>query len=325
MNYPDIRLRRLRAMPALRELVAETRLDPSDFVMPYFVRPGTNVRNPISSMPGNFQLSVDTLVEECKATHDEGVKSVMLFGIPSNKDAVGSEAYAEDGIVQQAIRAVREAVPELIVSTDVCLCEYTDHGHCGVLKDGTVVNDATLELLCETATSHAQAGAQIVAPSDMMDGRVGAIRKALDGSGHEDTVIMVHAAKYASSFYGPFRDAAESPPQSGDRRGYQMDARNAREALREVSLDLNEGADIIMIKPALSYLDVIRSVRDTCQAPIAAYSVSGEFSMVKAAAEKDWIDEKSVALEILTSIKRAGADIIITYWARDAARWIKEG
>ncbi len=325
MNYPDIRLRRLRALPALREMVAETRLHASDFVMPYFVRPGSKVRIPIESMPGNFQLSVDELVEECKGAHEEGVSSVMLFGIPSSKDAVGSEAYAEDGIVQQAVRAVREAVPGLIVQTDVCLCEYTDHGHCGVLKDECVDNDATLELLCETAVSHAQAGAHLVAPSDMMDGRVEAIRMALNNAGHEDTIIMVHAAKYASAFYGPFRDAAESPPQKGDRRGYQMDSRNAREAMREVAMDLSEGADIIMIKPALSYLDVIRSARDFCDAPIAAYNVSGEFSMVKAAAANGWIDEKNVAMEILTSIKRAGADIITSYWARDAVRWLKEG
>ena len=290
MSYPDIRLRRLRALPALRELVAETRLHPADFVMPYFVRPGTKVRNPIESMPGNFQLSIDELVAECRGAFEDGVKSVMLFGIPSTKDSVGSEAYAEDGIVQQAVRAVREAVPELIVQTDVCLCEYTDHGHCGILKDDTVDNDATLDLLCQTAVSHAEAGAHIVAPSDMMDGRVEAIRKALNEAGHTDTVIMAHAAKYASAFYGPFRDAAESPPQQGDRRGYQMDPRNASEAKREVVLDVAEGADIIMIKPALSYLDVIHSARELCRTPIAAYNVSGEFSMVKAAAEKGWVD-----------------------------------
>lgn len=325
MKYPDIRLRRLRASPQLRELVAETRLHPSDFVMPYFVRAGTKVRNPIASMPGNFQLSIDELVKECKGAHDEGVMSVMLFGIPSEKDSVASEAYAEDGIVQEAIRALRDSVPELIIHTDVCLCEYTDHGHCGILKNDTVDNDATLELLSKTAVSHAEAGAHIVAPSDMMDGRVSAIRKALNEGGHEDTIIMVHAAKYASAFYGPFRDAAESPPQKGDRRGYQMDPRNAREAMREVAMDLSEGADIIMIKPALAYLDVISATRDICKAPIAAYNVSGEFSMVKAAAANGWIDEKAVATEILTSIKRAGANIIITYWARDAVAWLKKG
>ena len=325
MKYPDVRLRRLRSLPALRELMAETHLRSTDFIMPYFVRPGKEVRNPISSMPGNFQMSVDVLVDECRAAFEDGVKGIMLFGIPSTKDALGTEAYAEDGITQQAIRAVREAIPELIVSTDVCLCEYTDHGHCGVLKNDSVDNDATLELLSKTAVSHAQAGAQIVAPSDMMDGRVGTIRKALNDSDHEETIIMAHSAKYASSFYGPFRDAAESPPQSGDRRGYQMDLRNSREAIREVELDLAEGADIVMIKPALAYLDIIRSVKDHCRAPVAAYNVSGEFSMVKAAAANGWIDEKSAALEILTSIKRAGADLIMTYWAHDAVRWLKEG
>ena len=325
MKYPDVRLRRLRSLPALRELMAETHLRSTDFIMPYFVRPGKEVRNPISSMPGNFQMSVDVLVDECRSAFEDGVKGIMLFGIPSTKDALGTEAYAENGITQQAIRAVREAIPELIVSTDVCLCEYTDHGHCGVLKNDSVDNDATLELLSKTAVSHAQAGAQVVAPSDMMDGRVGTIRKALNDNNHEDTVIMVHSAKYASSFYGPFRDAAESPPQSGDRKGYQMDLRNSREAIREVELDIAEGADIVMIKPALAYLDVIRSVKDHSGAPVAAYNVSGEFSMVKAAAERGWIDEKSAALEILTSIKRAGADLIMTYWAHDAVRWLKEG
>ena len=290
MRYPDIRLRRLRALPALRELVAETRLHHSDFVMPYFVRPGKKVRKAIESMPGNFQLSIDELVEECRGAYEEGVISVMLFGIPASKDAVGSGAYADDGIVQQAVRAVRDAAPELIVQTDVCLCEYTDHGHCGILKDDTVDNDKTLELLCKTAVSHADAGAHLVAPSDMMDGRVEAIRKALNDAGHDDTIIMAHTAKYASAFYGPFRDAAESPPQKGDRRGYQMDPRNASEAKRELALDLAEGADIIMIKPALAYLDVIRSARDLCRTPIAAYNVSGEFSMVKAAAANGWID-----------------------------------
>jgi porphobilinogen synthase len=325
MKYPDVRLRRLRSLPALRELMAETHLTTSDFIMPYFVRPGKAVRNPIKSMPGNFQMSVDVLVDECRAAFNDGVKGIMLFGIPSKKDALGTEAYAEDGITQQAIRAVREALPELIVTTDVCLCEYTDHGHCGVLKGDTVDNDATLELLSKTALSHAKAGAHVVAPSDMMDGRVGTIREALNGDSYDDTIIMVHSAKYASSFYGPFRDAAESPPQSGDRRGYQMDSRNAREAIREVKMDLAEGADIVMVKPALAYLDVIQSVKEHCPAPVAAYNVSGEFSMVKAAAEKGWIDEKSAALEILTSIKRAGADLIMTYWAHDAVRWIKEG
>lgn len=324
MKYPDIRLRRLRLLPELRELVAETRLQQSDFVMPYFVRPGRKIRKPVESMPGTFQLSIDELVKECKAARSEGVRSVMLFGIPSKKDRLGSQAYAKNGIIQQAVRALRDSVPEILIHTDVCLCEYTSHGHCGILQDHTVDNDATLDLLSKTAVSHARAGAHIVAPSDMMDGRVSAIRRALNEDGHDDTVIMAHAAKYASAFYGPFRDAAESPPSKGDRRGYQMDPRNSREALREVAMDLSEGADIIMIKPALAYLDVIHAAREICQAPIAAYNVSGEYSMVKAAAAKGWIDEKSVAMEMLTSIRRAGADIIISYWAREAVKWIRE-
>jgi len=315
-------MRRLRRSEALRRLVRETRLAADQLVLPLFVRPGEGVRRPIASMPGNFQLSVDELVKECRGAAALGIPAVLLFGIPSSKDPVGSEGYAADGIVQEAVRAIKDALPELVVVTDVCLCEYTDHGHCGVIADGEVDNDATLELLCHTALSHVRAGADVVAPSDMMDGRVGAIRAALDESSFETVPIMAYAAKYASSFYGPFRDAAESPPQFGDRRGYQMDPANGDEALREVALDIDEGADIVMVKPALAYLDVIWRVKEAFGVPVAAYNVSGEFSMVKAAAEKGWIDERAVALEILTAIRRAGADIIITYFARDVAGWL---
>jgi len=322
MNFPVTRMRRLRRLPQLRDMVAETGLRPSDLIMPYFVRHGTGVRAAISSMPGTWQMSVDVLVEECQGLVRAGVKSVILFGIPARKDAAGSEAYAEDGIIQQAVRALCAQVPDLVVCTDVCLCEYTDHGHCGVIRNREVDNDATLELLARMALSHARAGAHVVAPSDMMDGRVGAVRGALDGAGLKETVIMAYSAKYASSFYGPFREAAESPPQFGDRRGYQMDPRNAREALREVRLDLDEGADIVMVKPALAYLDIIAAVRAACQAPVAAYNVSGEYSMVKAAAACGWVDERQTALEILLSIRRAGADLILTYWAKDAAGWL---
>ena len=325
MSFPTTRMRRLRNSPELRDMVAETVLTASDFMMPLFVRHGTGVKKEIASMPGNFQMSVDALVEACQELVAEGVRSVILFGIPATKDAVGTEAYAEDGIIQRAVRELRSAVPDLIVCTDVCMCEYTDHGHCGVVRNGGVDNDATLELLSRMALSHAKAGAQMVAPSDMMDGRVRALRGGLDAEGLQEVTIMAYSAKYASSFYGPFRDAAESPPQFGDRRGYQMDVRNAREAIREVELDLAEGADIVMVKPALAYLDIIRTVRESCNAPVAAYSVSGEFSMVKAAAAQGWIDEKRVALEILYGIRRAGAGLILTYWAREAARWLKEG
>ena len=324
MSFPVTRMRRLRQSPALREMVAETTLSADDFIMPLFVRPGHGVRKPISSMPGNYQMSVDVLVETCQGLLADGVRMVILFGIPEHKDAVGSEGYADDGVIQCAVRALREQVPELLVCTDVCLCEYTDHGHCGVIRDGDVDNDPTLNLLTTMALSHARAGAHVVAPSDMMDGRIGAIRKALDADGFEQTVIMAYSAKYASSFYGPFRDAAESPPQFGDRRSYQMDIRNAREASREVALDVSEGADIVMVKPALPYLDIIRMVRDSVSLPVAAYSVSGEFAMVKAAAANGWLDERRTALEMLYSIKRAGAELILTYWARDAARWLKE-
>ena len=324
MNFPVTRLRRLRQSGALRDMVAETGLAPVDLIMPYFVRPGAGIRSEIASMPGNYQMSVDVLVEEAEALVAAGVRCTILFGIPASKDAVGTRGYADDGIVQVAVRELRARVPELMVATDVCLCEYTDHGHCGVIRNGDVDNDATLELLARMAVSHARAGAQIVAPSDMMDGRVGAIREALDDTGLTGTVIMAYSVKYASAFYGPFRDAAESPPQFGDRRGYQMDLRNRREACLEAALDLAEGADIVMVKPALAYLDIIRDVRDSCRVPVAAYNVSGEFAMVKAAAERGWIDEKSVALEVLHSIKRAGADLILTYWAKDAADWLNE-
>lgn len=325
MNFPITRMRRLRQLPHLRDMVAETTLAADNLIMPLFVRPGKGVRIPIKSMPGNFQTSVDVLVEDCQALLAAGVKSVILFGIPAHKDASGTEGYADDGIVQQAVRALRKDVPDMVVITDVCLCEYTDHGHCGVVHNGDVDNDATVGLLTRMATSHAKAGAHVVAPSDMMDGRVGALRKGLDADGFANTVLMAYSAKYASSFYGPFRDAAESPPQFGDRRGYQMDLRNSREALREVELDLAEGADIVMVKPALSYLDIIAAIRANCQAPIAAYNVSGEFSMVKAAAAAGWLDEKRTALEILYSIRRAGADLILTYWAKNAAEWLREG
>jgi porphobilinogen synthase len=288
-----------------------------------FVCPGTNVRNAISSMPGVAQQSVDTLVEECREVEQLGIPGIILFGIPDKKDALGTGAYAADGIVQRAIEGIRKANLNLLVMTDVCLCEYTDHGHCGIVEDGEIKNDPTLELLAKESVSHARSGADIIAPSDMMDGRVGAIRKALDGAGFQDVAIMSYAAKYCSGFYGPFREAAESAPQFGDRRGYQMDPANAREALREVELDLAEGADMVMVKPALAYLDIIQRVRETFSVPVGAYNVSGEFAMVKAAAANGWIDEKRIAMEILTSIHRAGASIILTYHAKDAARWLK--
>ncbi len=320
MGYPIHRSRRLRRTEALRSLVRETRLSAEQFVMPLFVCPGKKVRNPIGSMPGNFQLSVDELVEECKSLRDDGIGHVILFGIPASKDPVGSEGYADDGIIPTAIRAVKEAIPQMSVWGDVCMCEYTDHGHCGVIKDGDVDNDETLALLAKAAVAYARAGADVVAPSDMMDGRVGAIRDALDERGMENVVIVSYAAKYASGFYGPFRDAAESPPQFGDRRGYQMDPANALEALAEVEMDLEEGADIVMVKPALPYLDVIRRVKDEFGVPVAAYNVSGEFSMLHAAANNGWLDLDKVMMESLTGIRRAGADIILTYFARQAAR-----
>jgi porphobilinogen synthase len=321
---PFTRLRRLRATPALRRMVRETQLTPADFIAPFFVTEGRNVRHPVSSMPGVAQLSVDLLVEEVRAHAALGVPAVLLFGVPASKDAVGSEAYARDGIIQRAVAALKDAVPEVVVVTDVCLCEYTDHGHCGVIEGGRVLNDPTLDLLARMALAQVEAGADIVAPSDMMDGHVAALRRVLDEAGHAETPIMGYSAKFASAFYGPFREAAESAPQFGDRRGYQMDPANGREALREIEADIVEGADIIMVKPALAYLDLIRATRDRVQHPIAAYNVSGEYAMVKAAAANGWLDERAVTLEILTGIKRAGADMIITYHAADAARWLRE-
>jgi porphobilinogen synthase len=317
------RTRRTRRTAALRGLVRETRLDPSSFVYPIFVTHGRGAREPISSMPDQYRLSIDQLPGEARELRSLGIRAVLLFGLPASKDPVGSEGYAPDGIVQQAVRALKDADPELAVICDVCLCEYTDHGHCGVLSTtGEVLNDESLPLLAQMAVSCAEAGADVVAPSDMMDGRVGAIREALDASGFTDTAIMAYSAKYASAFYGPFREAADSAPQFGDRRGYQMDPANAREALREVEADEAELADITMVKPALAYLDVIRQVRDRTDLPLAAYNVSGEYSMLKAAIANGWLEEERVILETLTSIRRAGADIIITYHAREAARWL---
>ena len=327
-GFPTIRLRRLRHNPLLRRMVRETALSIDDLIYPLFVRPGRGVRNEIASMPGNYQLSVDTLVDEVGQAADLGVRAFILFGIPAHKDATGSSALKDDGIVQQALRALREAFKDQIVLiSDECFCEYTDHGHCGVLSKQTgrldLDNDATLPLLAKQCVSHAKSGADLVAPSGMLDGMVKAIRAGLDEAGFSHLPILSYAAKYASAFYGPFRDAAESPPQFGDRGSYQMDAANGDEAMREVALDLAEGADIIMVKPALAYLDIIRRVKQRFGVPVAAYSVSGEFAMVKAAAQKGWIDERRIALEILTSIKRAGADMILTYFARDAATWLR--
>ena len=320
MHYPIFRPRRLRQTETVRRMVRETRLSADGLIMPFFVVHGRQIRREIGSMPGNFQLSVDELVREVKETAALGIPAVMLFGLPATKDAVGSEAYAKDGIVQRAVRAIKDAVSDLVVITDVCLCEYTSHGHCGIVERGRVRNDPSVELLAKTALSHAEAGADMVAPSDMMDGRVAAIREALDEAGHEETPIMAYSAKYASGFYGPFREAAESAPQFGDRRAYQMDPANGDEALREVALDLDEGADIVMVKPALPYLDVLWRVKREFAVPVAAYSVSGEFAMVKAAARLGWLEEERVMLEMLTAIKRAGADLILTYFAREAAR-----
>jgi porphobilinogen synthase len=324
MPFPVQRLRRTRRTGALRGLVRETRLSPSDLVYPIFVTVGEDVKNPVAPMPGVFQLSINHAVAEAKKAHDLGVPAVLLFGIPEAKDEAASGAYDPEGIVQLATRAIKDAAPELIVITDVCLCEYTSHGHCGVVEreTGEVLNDVSLELIARTAASHAEAGADIVAPSDMMDGRVAAIRSELDNEGYGNTPILAYAAKYASAFYGPFREAADSAPQFGDRRSYQMDPANAREALLEVELDIEEGADIVMVKPALPYLDVLRRVRETTRLPVAAYSVSGEYAMIKAAAQNGWLDERTTVLEALTGIKRAGADIIITYYAPDVARWL---
>lgn len=315
-------MRRLRRTPSLRALVRETSLDPGDFILPLFVRPGEGIRREISSMPGVSQMSVDTLVEECGLAAGEGIGAVLLFGIPEYKDALGSSAHDDSGIIPRAVRALKSALPDLTVITDVCLCEYTDHGHCGVIRDGDVDNDATLEMLALESLAHARAGADIIAPSDMMDFRVGFIRKALDSEGFINTPILSYAAKFASSFYGPFRDAAESPPKFGDRRSYQMDSANRREAMEEIALDIREGADMIMVKPAMPYLDIIREARNRFDIPLAAYQVSGEFSMLHAAARNGWLDLDSVMMESLISIKRAGADMIITYFARLVARML---
>ena len=321
MPFPAERPRRLRRTERLRGLVRETRLVPGQLLYPMFVVPGAGVRREIPSLPGCFHLSADEAAREAREIEALGIAGVILFGLPAHKDPVGSEAGSDDGVVQRAIGAIRAECRELLVATDVCLCEYTNHGHCGLVDAGEVRNDPTLELLARMAVSHARAGAHIVAPSDMMDGRVAAIRRGLDAAGFADAILLAYAAKYASAFYGPFREAADSTPQFGDRRSYQMDAANAREALREVRLDVEEGADIVMVKPALAYLDVIGRVREAVDRPVAAYNVSGEYAMVKAAAARGWVDERAIVTEILTSVKRAGADVIISYHAKDFARW----
>ncbi len=323
MAHPLYRPRRLRESPLMRRMIRETRLGVDNLILPLFAVHGRGVREPIGSMPGVFRLSLDELAKEAKDAAGMGIPAVLLFGVPASKDPRGSEAYAEDGIVQQAARMVKETIPDLLVATDVCLCQYTSHGHCGVVEDGRVKNDASVDLIARVAVSHAEAGADLVAPSDMMDGRVAAIREALDEAGYQETPIMAYSAKYASAFYGPFREAAESAPQFGDRRSYQMDPANALEALREVGLDVDEGADIVMVKPALPYLDVIARVKQEFGIPLAAYSVSGEFAMMKAAARLGWLDEERVVMEALTAIRRAGADLIITYLAKDAARLLE--
>ncbi len=323
MTFPTVRLRRLRTSPTLRAMVRETILSPAHLIYPLFVVHGRNVREEIGSMPGVFHLSVDQLpreIEEVAALH---IPAVILFGLPAHKDAQGTENFAREGIVQQAIRAIKHANPDVLVITDVCLCEYTDHGHCGIVHEGHILNDETLDILGQVAVSHADAGADVVAPSGMMDGMVGAIRAALDRAGNQDVSILSYAVKYASSFYGPFRDAAQSAPAFGDRRTHQMDPANAREALRETQLDVQEGADMVMVKPALAYLDIIRRVRERFDLPIAAYNVSGEYSMIKAAAARGWLDERAAALESLIAMRRAGADFIITYFAKDAAHWLQ--
>jgi porphobilinogen synthase len=320
--FPTMRMRRLRQNPAFRSMFSETVLTKNDFIYPLFVTTGKSVKKEISSMPGIFQMSVENVVKECEEVNKLGIPAVILFGIPDKKDEVGSGAYDDNGVVQNAIRAIKKEIPELIVITDVCLCEYTSQGHCGVVKDGKILNDPTLELLSKEALSHANSGADIVAPSDMMDGRVGAIRTTLDKNGFTDLPIMAYSAKYSSTFYGPFREAAESAPQFGDRRSYQMNYANSDEAMREIALDINEGADIVMVKPALSYLDIIRRAKDTFQMPLAAYNVSGEYSLIKAAGSKGWIDDKNMMLEILFSIKRAGADVILSYFAKEVVKLI---
>ncbi len=325
MPFPLYRPRRLRESPLLRSMVRETSLRVDDFVYPLFAIHGRGVREPIGSMPGQYRLSIDEMLKECKDAASMGIPAVLLFGLPRDKDPRGTEAYADDGIIQQAVRAVKDTIPDLLVVTDVCLCEYTSHGHCGVVEDGRVKNDPSLELIARTAISHAEAGADMVAPSDMMDGRVAAIREGLDEGGFPELPIMAYSAKYASAFYGPFREAADSTPQFGDRRSYQMDPANILEAMREVALDVDEGAVIVMVKPALPYLDVIARVKAEFGLPVAAYSVSGEYAMLKAAGQLGWIDEERAMLEALTGIRRAGADIIITYFAKDAARLLEQG
>ena len=323
MHFLTRRPRRLRRSETIRRMMRETTLQVDDLIMPLFVVHGTGIRQEIAPMPGNYQLSVDQLIKEVKEIAVLGIPAVILFGIPEHKDAYGSEAYAKDGIIQQAVRAIKDSVTDLLVITDTCLCEYTSHGHCGVVEHGSVKNDPTIELLAKAAVSQAEAGADMIAPSDMMDGRVAAIREALDTDGFEEVAIMAYAAKYASSFYGPFREAAKATPQFGDRRSYQMDPANAAEALREVAMDIEEGADIVMVKPALAYLDVVWRIRTEFDVPVAAFNVSGEFAMVKAAARLGWLEDERVMSEILTAIKRAGADLILTYFAKDAARLLR--
>jgi len=322
-GFPITRLRRLRQKETLRNLISETTLSPDHFIYPLFISEEIKEPQPISAMPGIFQWTVTSIVKEAERAYELGIPAVLLFGIPKKKDAVGSQAYAKNGIIQKTIKAIKTKLPDLLVITDVCLCEYTDHGHCGVIENDCIVNDSSLNLLAKMALSHVEAGADMVAPSDMMDGRVGAIRKILDEHNFEMTPIMAYSSKYASGFYGPFREAAQSAPQFGDRKTYQMDPRNVHEALRETKLDIQEGADIIMVKPALAYLDVIQQVKTHFDLPLAAYNVSGEYSMIKAAAENGWIDEKRVVMEVLTGIKRAGADIIITYFAPQVAEYLK--
>ena len=324
MYYPPYRMRRLRRTPALRAMLRETILTPNDLIYPLFVTHGENVSNPISSMPGCFQFSIGNLLAEVRDVRALGIPAVLLFGIPAHKDSAATSAYDSEGIVQMAVKAIKDEMPEMIVITDVCLCEYMDHGHCGVVHDGEVLNDVSVELLAKQALSHAEAGADIVAPSDMMDGRVAAIRSTLDEEGYIDTVIMAYSAKFASAFYGPFREAAESTPAFGDRRSYQMDPANGEEAVREALLDIEEGADIIMVKPALPYLDVVKAIKQETRYPLAAYNVSGEYSMIKAAAANGWLDEERAVMEAIGSIKRAGADLIITYHAKDVARWLAQ-
>jgi porphobilinogen synthase len=322
MYYPSYRMRRLRRTPAIRRMVRETTLSVDDLIYPFFVIAGENIKNPISSMPGCFQLSIGNLVGEVREVVEHGIPAVLLFGIPSHKDSAATGAYDPEGVVQMAVRAIKDEFPDLLVITDVCLCEYMDHGHCGVVQNGEILNDVTLELLARTAVTHAESGADFVAPSDMMDGHVAAIRNALDDEGLSDTAIMAYSGKFSSAFYGPFREAAESAPAFGDRRTYQLDPANGEEAVRGALLDIEEGADIIMVKPALSYLDVIHAVKQETKFPLAAYSVSGEYAMLKAAAANGWLDEERAAMEAITSIKRAGADMIITYYAKDVVRWL---